>query len=292
MTGWLAFDTPFDAGICDPAWLTAGPPPQPASPLAPWPVPRRQVRAHLHDSTSPLPADLRGAVLMLGNFDGLHLGHQALLRLARARARDERRPLAVMACEPHPKRFFRPDLPPFRLTAEETRYRLFEEAGFDLIWQPRFTAQFAGQSAADFLTLLRRDLGVAAVVTGPDFRFGAGRSGGLADLAAALPLIVPPEVRQGSLRISSSAVRACIAQKDLSGAARLLGRTWSFGLTCRGAGLFGVAPDQLLPPEGRYLARALGPSGRVLSKTPVTITADRRLLADLPARTEALALID
>ncbi|HEX8387925.1 MAG TPA: bifunctional riboflavin kinase/FAD synthetase [Sphingomonas sp.] len=130
------------------------------------------------DGGAVAPADLRGGVVALGNFDGFHLGHQAVVGRAVARARAEGRPALVATFDPHPVRFFRPDAPPFRLTTLEQRERLFGAAGADAMVVFRFDAELAALDARAFVDeRLRGLLGAAGVVTGEDFTFGRGKSG-------------------------------------------------------------------------------------------------------------------
>src|SRR5918998_2086510 len=117
-------------------------------------------------SSEPVPQALRGAILALGNFDGFHLGHQAVVGRAVARGHHERRPVIVGTFFPHPVRFFKPDLPPFRLTSLAQREALFAHAGADAMLVFRFDAALAATSAEDFVTrLLARRIAAAGVVT-------------------------------------------------------------------------------------------------------------------------------
>ena len=129
-----------------------------------------------HDQ--PLPEALRGSIVALGNFDGFHLGHQAVVNRAIALGFHERRPVIVATFDPHPVRFFKPDVPPFRLTSLDQRERLFAHAGADAMLVFRFDAELASMDADAFVAeILARRLGVAGVVTGDDFSFGKGRTG-------------------------------------------------------------------------------------------------------------------
>jgi riboflavin kinase/FMN adenylyltransferase len=129
-----------------------------------------------HDQ--PIPDALRGAVIALGNFDGFHLGHQAVVGRAVQRGAHERRPVIVATFDPHPVRHFRPDTPPFRLTTLDQRERLFAHAGADGMLVFNFGAELASTTAEDFVAeLLAGRLGAAGVVTGEDFTFGKGRGG-------------------------------------------------------------------------------------------------------------------
>src|SRR5687767_2611636 len=130
------------------------------------------------DGGSAVPAPLRGGIVALGNFDGFHKGHQAVVGRAVERARAEGRPVLVATFDPHPVRYFRPETPPFRLTSLDQRQRLFEAAGADAMIVFRFGAELAATPAADFISkILLGLIEAAGVVTGEDFTFGKGRGG-------------------------------------------------------------------------------------------------------------------
>src|SRR6201996_5776553 len=125
-----------------------------------------------------VPAALKGAVVAVGNFDGVHLGHQALIAEARAQAKARNAPLAVLAFEPHPAEFFRPRPESIRLTPLRTKARLLAELGVDALFALPFDAGMARSSPADFVQHVLMDgLGASGVVVGPDFEFGKGRAG-------------------------------------------------------------------------------------------------------------------
>jgi riboflavin kinase/FMN adenylyltransferase len=181
----------------------------------------------------PIPDDLRGAILALGNFDGFHLGHQAVVGRAVARGAHERRPVIVATFDPHPVRFFRPDAPAFRLTTLDQRARMFAAAGADAMLVFSFDAALASTSAEDFVgDLLARRIGAAGVVTGEDFTFGARRGGNAAvlrDLGAAhgvLAETVAP-VALGGEAVSSSRIRDALKAGDPGTATRLLTRPFA-----------------------------------------------------------------
>jgi riboflavin kinase/FMN adenylyltransferase len=133
-----------------------------------------------------LPAALRGGVVAVGNFDGVHRGHQAVLERALAEAKTAARPAIVLTFEPHPRSVIRPDIPLFRLTPAPMKASILAELGFDAVVEAPFTRAFAGQSAEEFVTrILDRGLGVSHVVTGVDFHFGKDRQGGPAYLIEA-----------------------------------------------------------------------------------------------------------
>ncbi|WP_411339788.1 bifunctional riboflavin kinase/FAD synthetase [Sphingopyxis sp. J-6] len=176
---------------------------------------------------------LRGGVIALGNFDGFHAGHQAVVGRAVRHARDEGRACIVATFDPHPVRFFKPGVPPFRLTTLDQREELFAAAGADAMLVLPFDAALAGTTAEDFITGLLLDrYGAAGVVTGADFVFGKGRGGNvvtLADHARRLGFfteMVAP-VDDADEAISSSRIRDALHAGDCAAAARLLTRPFT-----------------------------------------------------------------
>ncbi|OHT22263.1 MULTISPECIES: bifunctional riboflavin kinase/FAD synthetase [Edaphosphingomonas] len=229
---------------------------------------------------APLPDRLRGGVIALGNFDGFHRGHQAVVARARERARAEGRPLIVATFDPHPVRFFRPDAPPFRLTTLDQRARLFAEAGADAMLVFRFDAELAGESAEQFVReRIAGRTGAAAVVTGQDFTFGKARGGNvavLAELGEALGIateaVAPVADAEG--QISSSRIRDALQRGDCEAAAALLTRPFAIeGVVIHGDKVgrqigFPTANidmgDYLRPAYGIYAVRGRLPGGRVV----------------------------
>jgi riboflavin kinase/FMN adenylyltransferase len=188
---------------------------------------------HRLDHDQPLPETLRGSVLALGNFDGFHLGHQAVVNRAISKGFHERRPVIVATFDPHPVRFFKPDVPPFRLTTLDQRERLFAHAGADGMLVFNFDKALATTSAEDFVSeILAKQLGVAAVVTGTDFTFGRGRKGNadtMRELGKAHGIdaeTVPPVILDGA-PVSSSRIRAALAAGDPATATHLLTRPFA-----------------------------------------------------------------
>lgn len=180
----------------------------------------------------PAPPSLQGAVAAIGNFDGVHLGHQALIAAARELAAPDARPVAVVTFEPHPRAYFRPDAPDFRLTSPAAKMRLLAAFGVEAAFVQRFDAALAGTSARDFVAgRLAGTLGLAGVVVGENFRFGQGReghAGTLADIASGLGLacrVVAPVVAAGE-SVSSSRIRAALADGAAADANALLGYRW------------------------------------------------------------------
>ncbi len=180
----------------------------------------------------PLPAALEGSVAAIGNFDGLHRGHQAVLTEAKTLARRLRRPATLLTFDPHPRLFFRPDADLFRLTPGDLKLAVAAKLGLQGAFVLPFNAEMAGTSAADFINLrLVRDLRLSAVVVGHDFHFGRGREGSPSSIvslgtgAGLVVEVVHPFTENGEA-ISSSAVRDRLREGDVAGAARLLGYRW------------------------------------------------------------------
>ena len=181
----------------------------------------------------PVPQALRGAILALGNFDGFHLGHQAVVGRAVQRGAHERRPVIVATFDPHPVRWFKPDAAPFRLTSLDQRERLFAQAGADAMLVFAFDGTLAATSAEEFIErLLAERIGAAGVVTGDDFTFGAKRGGNarvLAELGPAHGIIaktVAPVMLDGE-SVSSSRVREALGAGEPGRATRLLTRPFA-----------------------------------------------------------------
>jgi riboflavin kinase/FMN adenylyltransferase len=173
------------------------------------------------------------AVLTIGNFDGVHLGHQALLTLLTGKARELGLPAVVLTFEPHPREYFSPVDAPARLASLREKLLLLDTAGVDRCHICRFDAHFAAQPAQAFIDdILVRGLGVRHLFIGDDFRFGARRQGNFAMLQEAgarqrFGIESMPTLAVAGERVSSSAVRAALAEGDLGHAARLLGRPYS-----------------------------------------------------------------
>jgi len=180
-----------------------------------------------------VPQALRGGVVALGNFDGFHRGHQAVVGRALAKARSEGRPALVATFDPHPARLFRPDAPPFALTRIQQRLDLFEAFGMDATVVLPFDRTLAAETAEGFCRDWLQDrIGAAAVVSGNDFTFGKGRSGDVHALAVMGQAhgfsaeVVQPVAHAGGT-ISSTRIRTLLQGADPQGAAALLTRPYT-----------------------------------------------------------------
>jgi riboflavin kinase / FMN adenylyltransferase len=175
---------------------------------------------------------LQGAVVALGNFDGVHRGHHEVIRTAVARARVLGRPAAALTFEPHPRAFFAPQQPLFRLTDEANKLRLFAATGLDGAVVMKFDAALASQTAEEFVrrALVRR-LGIAGAAVGHNFHFGKGRAGSPGFLAAegakhGFAVDIVPVLADHGRSISSGPIREALAAGHIKEAAELLGYPW------------------------------------------------------------------
>ena len=182
--------------------------------------------------------------LTIGNFDGVHRGHRALIDRVTARARELRVTSCVLTFEPHPREFFAREAAPARITRLRDKLELMAAAGVKRVHVARFDARFAALSAARFIEqVLVRGLGVRWLIVGRDFRFGERRSGDFGTLEDAalrqgFELEAMPDVLFEGERVSSSAVRAALKAGDLQGAERLLGHPFTIsGRVAHGAKL-------------------------------------------------------
>lgn len=226
-----------------------------------------------------LPADMRGGAVALGNFDGVHRGHQAVIGAAISAARMAGRPSLVATFDPHPSLFFRPETPPFALTSLPQKLDLLRGLGVDAAIVIPFNAALAGLSAEAFAgDWLADRLGVSHVVTGEDFTFGKGRSGSaetLKQLGAGLGFTANAmrPVTADAETISSTRIREALTAGDMAEAARLLTRPFAIRApVVHGEKLgrtIGVpTANQLLGPYQRprygvYAVRVKLPDGKV-----------------------------
>src|SRR6218665_1612806 len=185
---------------------------------------------HRNETRQPLPEALWGGVVAIGNFDGVHRGHQSVLNRALDEARARGVPALVLTFEPHPRTVFRPDAPVFRLTSAPLKARILEGMGFSAVIEYPFDRSFSEISAHDFIRAVLLDwLHASEVVTGFDFHFGKGREGGPAFLMAAgqdngfgVTLVDAFRDENASV-ISSSFIRKLLGEGAVAEAAGLLG---------------------------------------------------------------------
>jgi riboflavin kinase / FMN adenylyltransferase len=214
-----------------------------------------------------VPQSARGAVLAIGNFDGVHRGHQALIKAAVAQAGVLGAPAGVLLFEPHPREFFHPEEPHFRLTPLPQKLQILDALGLDVAIVLNFDAALSRLTADDFIArVLVQALGARHIIIGHDFFFGKGRSGTPETMQAAADtygfgLTVVAPVAEGGEVFSSSSIRLRLAQGDASGAAHMLGRWWRTGGTVvggakRGSGL-GFPTANVPMPRGTGLGHGI-----------------------------------
>src|SRR3954447_8931172 len=185
----------------------------------------------IRDST-PAAAIPRGAVVAMGNFDGLHLGHRAVIAAALEMAKRQERPALAVTFEPHPRRFFSPNTPQFRLSDETNKLRLLAGTGLSGAVVMTFDKLRAGTSAQDFIhhDLIER-LGISGIAVGYDFHFGKGRVGSPSLLASEAPRLgievdVQAHVDIEERPVSSSAIRMALAEGQIDEATAMLDGPW------------------------------------------------------------------
>jgi len=235
---------------------------------------------HRNETRNPLAADLRGGVIAIGNFDGVHRGHQSVLVRALEIAKSRGVPALVLTFEPHPRTVFNPDRPVFRLTPAPLRARILEVLGFRAVIEYPFDRAFSQRSADDFVHAILIDwLGASEVVTGVDFHFGHGREGGPAFLMAAgarngFGVTLMDAFRDENAEVvSSSRVRALLAAGEVAEAAGLLGYRYTVEAEVIGGEKLGRSlgfptANMRLPPEaelksGIYAVRFRTADGRL-----------------------------
>jgi riboflavin kinase/FMN adenylyltransferase len=182
--------------------------------------------------TTPETAIPKGAVVAMGNFDGVHLGHRAVIKAALEMARSQDRPAFAVTFEPHPRSFFSPNTPQFRLTSETNKLRLLAGAGLAGAVVMTFDKARAGTTAQDFIhhDLIER-LGISGIAVGYDFHFGKGRVGSPSLLVGEAPRLgievdVQPHVDIEERPVSSSAIRMALAEGQIADATSMLGGPW------------------------------------------------------------------
>jgi riboflavin kinase/FMN adenylyltransferase len=247
---------------------------------APASVTQRRIMTvfHRNETKEPLPQHLRGGVIAIGNFDGVHRGHQAVLQRALDIARSRGVPALVLTFEPHPRTVFRPDKPVFRLTPAPLKARILEGMGFSAVIEYPFDRSFSEISAQDFIRAILMDwLHASEVVTGFDFHFGKGREGGPAFLMAAgeengfgVTLVDAFRDENASV-ISSSFIRALVGEGKVAEAAGQLGYRYTVEAEIVGGKQLGrtlgfPTANMQLPPEvelrnGIYAVRFRRPDG-------------------------------
>lgn len=181
------------------------------------------------------PKRCKHSVVALGNFDGLHLGHQMILKRTLETARNLKTTSAVMTFEPHPREFFSRGGERLRIYDFKRKAELIGQTGIDTLFLVRFNQAFASKTPDEFMSLLGRDLAVKHIITGYNFAFGKGREGNTDFIAQKAQksgfgfTACPPVFDEEERPVSSSLIRKCLAVGDMASAARLLGRRYSIG---------------------------------------------------------------
>lgn len=221
--------------------------------------------------------DHQPVVLTIGNFDGVHLGHQAVLARLRQIAEARGGKTAAVIFEPQPREFFTPDTAPARLTSLREKLEVFASLGVDRVHVCRFNRQLAQMGAGDFIQTLHDAVGARYVLIGDDFRFGSGRTGDFAMMEkigerVGFEVAAMHSVLHDGLRVSSTAVRLALARGDLGLAQRYLGRAYSIsGRVVHGDGIgkrlgyptANIKMQHNRPPfSGVFVVQARLPDGR------------------------------
>ena len=252
-----------------------------------------------HLIADTLGGALRSPAVAIGNFDGVHLGHRALLDEAIRLARASDGQSVALTFDPHPARFFAPALAPPMLTPLSRRIELLQQAGVDVVLVEPFTAEFAALPAECFVEqVLAKDIGARNVVVGADFSFGARRRGDAALLIGlgnrlGINVSVVPQVTASGLVCSSTKIREFVLEGRVEGAGLLLGRPFEIdGTVMPGAGrgrklgipTANLAPDgEILPKPGVYAGRAcLLEGARTWHAAAISIGANPTFVSDRP----------
>jgi riboflavin kinase/FMN adenylyltransferase len=249
-------------------------------------------RLQLLTTSAVTPSRLKGSVMLLGNFDGFHRGHQALLAAARTEASACGAPLGIMSVEPHPKQLFAPHSKPFRLSSLATKRETFSRLGLDFLYSPRFDHAFASQEPEQFIDdVLIGGLSVSRIVVGRGFRFGRQRRGDVDLLCrfgeqGGFAVTAVDEHGQGDAKYSSTLVRNHLAAGEIEAANALLGGPWSVelgawteGLQLRGGRAVSWPVSVLKPACGEYRVMARQAETEMSSLGTLTISPTATRLA-------------
>jgi len=227
-----------------------------------------------------VPPALRGAVVAIGNFDGVHRGHRALIAEAKMQAEARRSPLAVLSFEPHPQEYFRPSPECFRLTPLRTKARLLADLGVDALFALTFDGDMARRSPEDFvLNVLVSGLGISGAVVGHDFEFGQKRAGNLATLAYMGEMegfsvtAFDTVTASGDEKISSTLIRRLLKEAKPEEAARLLGHFWAVEARVEHGDARGRAMG--FPTANMHLGHCLAPAFGVYAVRVNILEGDR-----------------
>ena len=190
------------------------------------------------NTIAAIPQNAKGHVIAIGNFDGVHLGHRALLNMAKDMATNKNLKLGVLTFEPHPRKLFSPDEPPFRITPPAMKHKLLKDCGVDFVVSLNFDWDFASQSARDFVQhILKTALAPHHIFIGEDFKFGQLRTGNaqtIKDFGIDVTTLAPIG-HSAQTKYSSSDIRNAIRMGNIKTANRILGWDWEIsGVIFRG----------------------------------------------------------
>lgn len=251
-----------------------------------------------------VPAGGQGAVIALGNFDGLHRGHQAVIAMAKGIARERNLPLGIGVFTPHPKRFFTPDIAPFRLMSARRRAHILPQLGVDRLYEINFDAALKNMSDEDFVdAVLHKGLGAKHVLVGDDFRFGRDRVGDLSSLRAhsdargiEVSGCAPVGLHKFYGKYGSTEIREALKNGDVFHAAHMLSRPWTVdGIVTQGAqrgrtigfATANVGFADLIRPKFGVYAVELRIDGEKLWRPAIANTGTRPTVDGSEARVEA-----
>ena len=181
------------------------------------------------DLSQPIPKDAQNSIMAIGNFDGVHLGHQMLISTAHKKAKDRNLPVAVLTFEPHPRRVFRPEDPPFRITPLPLKLQRFREFGIDIVYLYPFDWNLASLSAEDFIQQVLKDkINPQDIIIGEDFHFGHNRTGNIEMLKNAGFSVTSIQLLTDTHHgiISASRIRGTLQSGHMNEANQLLGWPW------------------------------------------------------------------
>ena len=180
-----------------------------------------QVFRHINQKYSP-------SFLTIGNYDGIHLGHQAILKKLKSESKSNNILSSVMTFEPHPREFFSPKLAPKRIISLREKLEYFDELKIDQVFIVNFNDEFSRKSYLDFIEILKKNIQAKKIIIGNDFRFGKQREGNIDKLIDnSVDVCVMNKIEYKGERVSSTIIRDSLAAGDLKRAAMLLGRSYS-----------------------------------------------------------------
>ena len=181
-----------------------------------------QIYRHIPKSGSHSPC-----VLTIGNYDGIHLGHQDLINELLTKSKQKKLESAIMIFEPHPREFFTPKDAPSRLTSLREKIEYFLSKNIDRVYVVKFDKKFANISGNHFISILKKQILAKVILVGEDFRFGSNREFGINDLIkSSIEISILKEIRKNNKRVSSTHIREALSNGDLNLAKSLLGRDY------------------------------------------------------------------